>query len=163
MTRRKKRQTCKEYRVIAIADLPRIKPLFAHDTDTATALELANAGIFEFDRGATNIQAVCVGYYCDVRGCGVDASGNEWPGNLIAGAKGLYRKDREALIEASLLSYKGGVNGGRNRLMTTPLNIESDFQTTVDNEATFIPAVNLGETAETKRLSARLPQIMGDG
>lgn len=123
--------------------------------------ELMNMGIFEFDRGANNVQAICVGLYCPERGCGVDMYGNDWPGQVIAGRKGMYRRDREHLIAASLRTYKGGVNGGRTRLMQTPLPIEADQEHTIDGVVHSSSAVVLGEP-EDERLAARLPRIMGD-
>lgn len=154
------RQGCREYRIIPISSLPTVR---AEDGSqrTASKQELQNLGLFEFDRGASNVQVECVGYYCDVLKCGVDANGNPWPGSKLAGGKGHYRKDREPMIKENLTTYKGGVNGGRTRLMQSPLSKETGSTTTIDGETIITAAVVLSDP-ETERLAARLPRIMGD-
>jgi len=155
------KQTCREYRVIPIVDLPKyIDPLDMSER-AATVEELAGFGIFEFDRGATNAQVLTVGYYCPDRDCGVDRFGGDWPGEVIAGKKGIYGAARCELIKQSLLAYKSGVNGGRTRLMQTGLAKESAQSFTVNGTTTNIPAVVLSDP-ESERLAARLPRIMGD-
>lgn len=138
------KQACKEYRIIPISDLP---PAINPDLSErlATWEELAGLGIIEFDRGANNVQALTLGYYCPERGEGVDRFGNPWPGIVIAGKKGMYSAQRFPLIENNLLTYKDGANGGRTRLMQTPLVNEP------------IPGLE-----ESERLKRRLPRVMGD-
>ena len=158
------KQTCKEYRVIPIADLPKSRTYPENTEATATIQDLEQLGIFEFDRGSTNIQALCVGYYCPTRKCGVNNQGEPWPGTLIAGSKGIYRRDREPMIERSLRTYKKGKSGGKRRLIDTPLEIETKREVqTPEGETVVLEPVDLGDAAQSIRLKARLPKIMGDG
>jgi len=149
------RATCREYRVIAITDLPQVRGLDGA-LRPATKNELVDMGILVFDRGATNVQAICAGYWDKALGRGVDVAGNVWPGDLIAGRTGMYSGERFGLIENNLRTYKGGNSGGRRRLMKDKRPEEYDSM--IDDD--FIKGRPL---QEAERLKRNLPNIMGDG
>ncbi len=159
MRRSRARSTCREYRVILFADLPKITavgPRGGISTRAATDDELMQMGIHVFDRGAHRVQALCGGYWDYDAQCGVNAAGDPWPGELIAGRRGLYRVKRQELIEASLVGYEDGQSGGRTRLMTNKRPEEFDQGTGKNRTA----AITL---TESERLERALPSIFGDG
>ncbi len=170
MIKNKTRQTCKEYRIIPIADMPTVDvpPVVDQWTTKAMLLvmkpttrlanktELMAMGIHEFDRGANNVQALCVGYWCPIHNCGVDFKGVPWPGTKLEGKVGMYREARQKVIKSSLVGYSG--DGGETRLMKTPFAVQSPVVDAVTGEV--IPAVTL---TEDERLARNLPRIMGDG
>lgn len=152
------RSGCRLHKVIPFADLPKIKDEDGNEREVvATKAELMQFNIFEFDRGANKVQAICGGYLNNDTNEPEDGQGNPWPGEHICGGTGIYREKRLPLIAASLISYKGGDNGGRKRLMLDKRPEEFDRP---DGDGGTIPAVVLNEM---ERLTKNLPRIMGDG
>ena len=155
------RGTCKEVRVILFADLPTV----TNDDGTvreATDEELLQFGIIPFDRGSQRIQATCYGYWDKKLKRCVDYNGNSFPGILLTGKTGMYRRQRNAEFSKIMQTYENGTSGGRNRLMLNKLSVEFEQRFT-DPESgieTVTPAITL---TEGQRLAKRLPKIFGDG
>lgn len=160
MRQSKARPGCREYRTIPFDELPRV-PVDdfdpSQDTREATDDELRQFDIHVFDRGGHQVQAYCNGYWDKELGCGVDARGNRWPGELRLGRRGMYGAQRAQLVEASLRQFENGTSGGRRRLMLEKLPEELP-RTDPDTGEAIPPA----EYTETERLARRLPRIMGD-
>ena len=159
--RRRVLETCREYRVIPFAELPTVTEMDGTERE-ATDADLMQFDIHVFDRGANQVQALCNGYWDPDLEAGINAQGETWPGTLLAGRKGLYRKARLELVEASLKGYKGGENGGRRRLMADkrPEEFETRSRDLETDEEVITPAQEL---TEGERLSRAFPRIMGDG
>ncbi len=155
------RGTCREDRAILFADLPTVTEENG-TVKAATNQELLQFGIIVFDRGSQRVQARCHGYWDKNLQCGVDANGNAWPGVLLTGRTGMYRKQRNAEFAKVMQKYEKGTSGGRKRLMLDKLPEEFErTETDPDTkEETTISAITL---TEGERLSIRLPRIFGDG
>ena len=148
----------REYRAIPLSDLPKvlITPGGVRKR-AATDDELLQMDIHMIHRGTTNALAICNGYLNRETKQSEDAHGNPWPGEVLEGKPGMYREQRQQLIEANLKAYKGGNSAGRKKLMQDKRPEEFDRP---DGDGGTIPAEIL---TESERLFRALPRIMGDG
>lgn len=139
----KGKSVCREYRVVALADLPQVHD-DADNLVDATDDDLAQLGIHVFYRGSRNACCIFNGF-----------EGEDRPGELITGRVGMKRDVRCAAIDTAMRAYRGGDNGGKRALMDTALPEE----TTRVVDGVTVPGRIL---SPAQRLARRLPRIMGD-